>query len=142
MEDDFLFLIESIKTIETIQTLSKLNSIDLGKNFFLEISDSFQTKEPNIAVGINAILTLRIDDIEGVKSFVSSEKDLKDTVAIFVTNELTQYFHSADPERCYMRFSFSPREGENSIENDLENLIDNVVNHALWAWSQFNGFAG
>jgi hypothetical protein len=41
----------------------------------------------------------------------------------FVSKELTQYFHAADPERCYMRFSFSPKEGENSIENDLENLI-------------------
>jgi hypothetical protein len=34
VEDDFLFLKESIKTIETIQTLSKLNSINLRKTSF------------------------------------------------------------------------------------------------------------
>jgi hypothetical protein len=34
------------------------------------------------------------------------------------------------------------RQAEVLIDVLPYSLIDNVVNHALWAWSEFNGFAG
>jgi len=124
-DEDMLFLVNAIRSIETIKLLSKLDSIELNKNFQIEILSEYPTKLYAIFVKMTIILVLMIDDIESIKPYAN--KNLKKVISDFIIEELTQFMHHIDPERFYLRFHFSHVADEMSIENEIKMLLKNKL---------------
>ena len=133
-KDGLQFLINSIKSIEITQTLEKRNSISIGEEFSINFTRNYSTRDISIRVALNIVALnivafFRINQISEIGFLINNKYDLKQILTDFIHFELEKYFYRILPERYYLRFSFSPIEGENTVENEIKNLIINKISN-------------
>ncbi len=118
--------------IKQIVTVPDLEPLKLKENFTIDTSERntiFQTIIPNVKVKLRIIITARIDDLndEKVKKLLNQRLDIKKLMAESVENETAQIIHNIDPQRYYMRFSYSSNKGEKTVESEIKEKIETVL---------------
>lgn len=112
----------SIKQLITVPDLPPYGWLE---RFDLEIEKEFQTKMPKFPVRLGMVVTARIRKLQDVESFLNRRQDIPSLMEEMIIAETRQLLHQVDPERFYMRFAYTEREGEEPVEAILTNRITN-----------------
>ncbi len=106
----------SIKQLITIPDLPPYIWLN---NFLVEAEGAFETKLSKFEVKLNIIVTAKINRLADIEHLLNSRQDVPGLMKAAILSETRQFLHKIEPERFYMRFSFSDKEKEKSIEEVL-----------------------
>jgi hypothetical protein len=95
------------------------------KNFTIKIDESFDVKSSRLPVKLSIVITARINDLRDVKNYLNHQQRVPEEMKAAVLAEARQFLHTVDPERFYLRFTYTDRKDEIPVEEALDNQIRN-----------------
>lgn len=114
--------------IKQLITVPDLEPIKWKENFTIDTGATFETKLSNVHVKLHIIVITRINRLEDIERYLNRQQNVPKLMEEAVLNVARQYLHKIDPERFYMRFSFTDQEGEQPVETELiEHITEKLV---------------
>ncbi|MGB7923279.1 MAG: hypothetical protein WCF57_08545 [Pyrinomonadaceae bacterium] len=110
-------------TIKQLITIPDLPPYTWLNNFLVEAQGAFETKLSKFEVKLNIIVTAKIKRLGDIEHLLNSRQDVPGLMKAAILSETRQFLHKIDPERFYMRFSFTDKPKEQSIEEALTSRI-------------------
>lgn len=95
----------------------------LLKKFSIDVVGDFRTKLSNFYVNLGVVVTTRIEKLQDVEKYINSGADVQKEMRLSVIKKTQEIIRSIEPERFYMRFSYTDREDEKPVE---QLLIDEI----------------
>jgi hypothetical protein len=112
-------------SIKHLITVPDLPPYDWLENFTLEVEREYDTNTPKFPVKLGVIVTARIRRLKDIESFLNRRQDVPKLMKSAIEDEARRFLHTVDPERFYLRFSYTePEEKEEAIEEALKKLIE------------------
>jgi hypothetical protein len=112
-------------TIRHLITVPDLPPYEWLENFDVEVEREYETNMPKFPVKLGVIVTARIRRLQDIENYLNRRQDVPKLMRDAIESEVRRFLHSVDPERFYMRFSFTePDEPEPAIEQALRELIE------------------
>ena len=115
-------------SIKQLVTGPDLEPYQWLKNFTLKIEESFDVKNSRRPVKLSIVITLRINNLRDVENYLNHQQHVPDEMQAAVIAEAKAFLHTIDPERFYLRFSYTDQEGEESVESTLDKKIRKRLN--------------
>lgn len=116
--------------IKQLITLPALPPYDWLDNFTVTVDKQYETNTSKFVVGLAIYVTARIRRLEDIETYLNRRQNIPKLVEDAVFDETRQLLHAVDPERFYMRFSYSePERNEETIEQLLNNKIRARLEH-------------
>jgi hypothetical protein len=109
--------------IKQLIVLPDLKEYTLLKKFPLEVEGDFRTKLSTFSVNLGVVITARIRKLQDVEKYINSGRDVQASMRESVFKKTHEILRTIEPERFYMRFSDTDREGETPVEQLLINEI-------------------
>jgi len=111
--------------IRHLITVPDLPPYDWLENFDVELEREYETNMPKFPVKLGVIVTARIRRLQDIESYLNRRQDVPKLMREAIESEVRHFLHKVDPERFYMRFSYTePEEEELAIEQALRDLIE------------------
>jgi hypothetical protein len=109
-------------SIKQLITVPDLKPYEWLENIPLEISREYETSIPKFPVNLAVVVTARIRRLEDIESYLNRRQDVPQLMEQAIVQETRQILHGIDPERFYMRFTYSETE-EMAVEEALKQSI-------------------
>lgn len=109
--------------VEQLITVPDLEPIKWKDNFTIEASETFETRSANVEVKLHIIVTARIADLKKIESYLNRQQNVPKLMEEAVVSTTRQFLHKVEPERFYMRFSYTENAGEETVEKELRDEI-------------------
>jgi len=106
--------------IEQLITGPDLEPLRWREPFTIEIdSTPFETRLSRFYVNLQFAVTARIPRLESVQEYLNRDQNVPSVMREAIVSQTRRVLHGIDPERFYMRFSFSDIENETPVEETL-----------------------
>jgi hypothetical protein len=109
--------------IKQLVTVPDLEPIKWKESFPIDTQGTFETKLPNVHVKLHIVVTTRINRLEEIEHYLNRQQNVPKLMEEKVLDVTRQFLHKIEPERFYMRFSFTDKDGEKPVETELIDLI-------------------
>jgi hypothetical protein len=109
--------------IKQLIVLPDLKEYTLLKKFPLEIEGNFRTKDSTYPANLSVVVTARIKKLLDVEKYINSGRDVQIWMKDSIIKKIQETLRTIEPERFYMRFSDTDKEGETPVEQLLVNEI-------------------
>ena len=93
------------------------------KNFTVKVDHSFEIRYSKFPVRLSIVITARINALEDIEKYLNHQLDIPSEMSAAVVDEAEQFLHTIDPERFYLRFSFTERDEGGPVDQILEEKI-------------------
>ncbi|HEX8904699.1 MAG TPA: hypothetical protein VF771_07640 [Longimicrobiaceae bacterium] len=108
-------------------TVPELAPIRLKEKFAIDTEGSFETRLRNVVVRLQVNVSARIPDLQKIETLLNSQQNVADLMEKAVLDTVREYLHGIDPERFYMRFSFTdPQRYPDETRSVEAELLDQV----------------
>lgn len=114
--------------IKQLIVVPHLKEYVLLKKFSVEVEGDFRTKLTNFSVNLSVVVTARIRKLQDVEKYINSGRDVQESMRGAVYRKTHEILRTIEPERFYMRFSDTDREGEKPVE---QLLIEEIANELV-----------
>ncbi len=112
--------------LDQFLTITDLQMEVLRRPFSLQVHGEFATRTPNVRAGLEAILTARINDQNGIKSLLDRKEEVVKALEDEIKRALELAMHGVEPEEFYLYFR-SPRPLEDGSASDEPTLADRLA---------------
>ena len=110
--------------IEQLFTGPELEPLRWREPFPIEIdSTPFETLLSRFYVNLQFAVTARIPRLDSVKQYLNRDQNVPNAMRDAIVAQTRRVLHAVDPERFYMRFTFSDKEGETPVEEALVSAL-------------------
>ena len=110
-----------IKQLITLPALPPYGWLD---NFQVSIDKQYETNTSKVVVGLAIHVTARIRRLEDIETYLNRRQNIPELIEGVLFKESREVLHGIDPERFYMRFSYSePERNEPTVEEILRGRI-------------------
>jgi hypothetical protein len=107
-------------SIQQLITTPELEPITWMKPFPLEVgSTRFETRLAQFYVTLQFNARVRIPNLETVKQYLNRDKKVPELMTETIVAVARELLHSVQPQRFYMRFSYTPDRNEKTVEQEL-----------------------
>lgn len=113
--------------LKQLITVPDLEPLSWLKSFQIEVEDSFETQSPGVKVKLKLVATVRIQDLRDIRSYLDHRQDVPELMKELIVRETRRFLHTIDPERFYMRFSFTDIENELAVHDALIETIRDAL---------------
>lgn len=114
-------------TVQQIVSIPELEPLKLTKDFPIEVTGTFDTKDYKVKAKLNIVIDAKIEDLQKIESLLNSRIDVKASMQTAIERTVRSFLHTVEPERFYVRFFTTDNghpEEKFSVEKELENLIE------------------
>jgi hypothetical protein len=108
-------------------TVPNLEALDWQEPFTLNVPGFFETKFIGFAVNLQIAVTACIPDFSGIASYVNRGKNVPALMKQAILEKTREFLHTVDPERFYIRFSFTEDNNEKTVEQELIEKISETL---------------
>jgi hypothetical protein len=109
--------------IKQLMVVAYVKERILLKKFSVEVEGDFRTKLSNFSVNLSVVVTARIGELPDVEKYINSGEDVQEAMRQTILKKTKEIIRAVEPERFYMRFSYTDRVGEKPVE---QWLIDDI----------------
>lgn len=105
--------------LKQLITVPDLEPLKWLKSFGIEVEESFETQSPGVKVKLKLFATVRIQNLRDIRSYLDNRQNVPKLMKELIVRETRRLLHTIDPERFYMRFSFTDIANELSVYDAL-----------------------
>ena len=111
----------SIKQLITLPALPPYEWLD---NFPVTVEKQYETNTSKFVVGLGIYVTAKIGRLKDIETYLNRRQKIPQLMEEVLDEESREVLHGIDPERFYMRFSYStPGSKEATVEEILRSRI-------------------
>jgi hypothetical protein len=109
--------------MRTVIVPPEFEPYDWLKTFTLEIEERFQTRSPDVSVGMKIMVTVRIASLRDIEPYILRQQDVPSLMREAIIRQVNSVIHLLDAKRVYVDFEFSDLSNELPVRQVLEEGI-------------------